>query len=253
MAQRVFWHHMTWPEIAGAAKDGAVVILPSGSIEQHGVHLPTGTDTLISKRLAEQLVAAMPGRRFVVAPPFRYTIARLNTDIPGTINLCGETLLRMAHDVIAEILRHGFTKILVLNGHMESVAFIMEGAELALHEKGAHEGRGQPKVVWSNWWEFISDELIRDIFAERWPGWEAEHAALTETSLMAYLLPDLVRDVPFGDNSYEKVVYKVLPWPARTRPKSGSYADPTGAGGAIGRRLAEAVIAGLKGVVEAEF
>lgn len=253
MVQRFLWHQMTWPEIAAAAKADAVVIVPAGSIEQHGLHLPTGTDVLISKGLADHLVAAMPERRFIVAPPFRYTIARLNTAYPGTINLNGATLIGLAHDVVAEILRHGFKKVLFLNGHMESVAFIVEGAELALEEHGAHEGKGQPVIVWSNWWEFISDALIAEIFGSRWPGWEAEHAALTETSLMAHLCPDLVRDVPAGDNSYQKVLYKVLPWPARTRPKSGSYADPTGADAATGRRLAEAVVDGLKRVVAAEF
>jgi len=253
MPPRAFWHQMTWPEIAAAAAAGAVAVVPAGSVEQHGLRLPTAADTLVSKRLAESLVAAMPERSFIVAPPFRYTIARPNAAYPGTINLSGETLIRVTHDVVAEILRNGFLRILFLNGHMESVPFLMEGAELALRERRAGETSGRPVLVWVNWWDLISDGLIRDVFGDKWPGWEAEHAGLTETSLLLHLLPDIVRPAAPADNAYERLPYTVFPGPDRARPKSGSFADPAGASADIGRRLAEEIVAGLKRLVEAEF
>lgn len=249
------WFEMTWPEIARAAEEGAILVLPTGSVEQHGYHLPTGTDTLISEGIARRLMAAVPERRMLMAPPLRYTYAKLNTAYPGTVNLNGSTLIAFCQEVFSEFLRQGFHQILVINGHMESVAFIMEGAELALHHAGAGEGPGRPKVVYVNWWEFVTDKLIADIFGDRWPGWEAEHAALTETSLMLHLWPGLVREVKggAGENDYQHLTYKILPWPAKTRPRSGSYANPEGATADIGRRLLEPIITGLRGVIEEEW
>lgn len=253
MSERSVWYEMTWPEIAEAAAAGAILVIPSGSIEQHGHHLPAGTDTLISEGIVRRFMAAAGGRRMVMAPPIRYTYAKLNTAYAGTVNLSGPTLIAFAHDLFAEFLRQGFRKILLLNGHMESVAFLAEGAELALEEARAKEGPGEPKIVFVNWWEFVTNSLIDNIFGDKWPGWEAEHAALTETSLMLHLWPDLVRESVPADNSYQQLTYKILPWPAKTRPASGSYADPRGATADIGRRLLEPIVSGLKRVVEAEF
>jgi creatinine amidohydrolase len=249
---------MTWPEIAEAAAGGAILIIPSGSIEQHGYHLPMGTDTLISEGIAGRLLDALPERRIIMAPPLRYTIAKLNSAYPGTMNLNGATLIAFCRDIFAEFLRQGFGRIVILNGHMESVSFIMEGAELALEERGAATSGakgdpGEPKIVFVNWWEFVTAELIEAVFGRRWPGWEAEHAALTETSLMLHLRPDLVRPGKAAGSPYQHLSYKILPWPEKTRPASGSYADPTGATGDIGRRLLAPILDGLKRVVETEL
>lgn len=253
MAECLSWYEMTWPEIARAAADGAILIVPSGSVEQHGHRLPAGTDTLISEGIARRFMDTLPERRLLMAPPLRYTIAKLNSAYTGTVNLNGTTLIAFCRDIFAEFLRQGFRKILIVNGHMESVAFITEGAELALEEYGAKDAPGEPKVVLVNWWDFVTEKLIDDLFGDRWPGWEAEHAALTETSLMLHLWPNLVREAPAGGTSYQHLSYRILPWPAKTRPESGSYADPTGATGDIGRRLLEPIVDGLKRVVKTEF
>jgi creatinine amidohydrolase len=107
--------------------------------------------------------------------------------------------------------------------------------------------------VIANWWEYISDEFIDEVFGDRWPGWEAEHAALTETSLMLHLWPDLVRETDTSPRDYQRFPYRILPWPEKARPASGVYADPRGATPEIGRRLAEIVVAGLDGTIQAEF
>jgi len=256
VGRSVHWYHLTWPEIEEAASGGAVVIIPCGSIEQHGLHLPTGTDVLISQGLAEQLVLAMPNRRFVLAVPITYAVARPNTPFPGSISICGTTLVALARDVVAELLRQGFDRILFLNGHMEGAAFIMEGAELALQQwrnGPAGTDRAEPRLVWCNWWELLEEEMVADILGDRWPGWDAEHAGLTETSLMLYLCPGLVRNFSSGDHRYQRLPYKILNWPPRTRPPSGSYGDPSGANADIGQRLAEAVVARLRQLVEREF
>ncbi|HCC33117.1 MAG TPA: hypothetical protein DEQ28_04345 [Clostridiales bacterium] len=252
MMPQLSWEYLTWPEIAGL-RDG-ILVFASGSIEQHGPRLPVATDTLTSQGFVGLLQASMPQRKLIAAPPITYTYAKLNSAYPGTINLNGATLLGMTRDILADVFRQGFRNVLFVNGHMESVAFIMEGAELALDECRREHPDGSPgKVVFANWWEFVPDRLIDEVFGSKWPGWEAEHAALTETSLMLYLRPELVREAPVGPSDYDRFPYRVLPWPERSRPASGCYADPAGASAEIGRRLAEAVVAGLRRVVETEF
>jgi creatinine amidohydrolase len=138
--------------------------------------------------------------------------------------------------------------VMMLNGHMESVQFIMEGVELAV----SPQERG--RVVLVNWWELVSDALIHDVFGDAWPGWEAEHAALTETSLMLALYPDLVRrDRIVDDRAPAHFPYRVFPQPSAVRPGSGVYASAQAASSKIGDRLAAHIVEGLVGVLEAQF
>jgi creatinine amidohydrolase len=137
---------------------------------------------------------------------------------------------------------------MLLNGHMESVAFLMEGAELAV------EGHGSARVAVVNWWELIADSLIGEVFGSAWPGWEAEHAALTETSLMLAFYPDLVyRDRIVDDREPKHYPYKVFPQPSEVRPPSGVYASAAAASAEVGQRLAAHIVDGLISVVREQF
>lgn len=129
---------------------------------------------------------------------------------------------------------------MALNGHMESVQFILEGARKAL------EGYSEARFFLINWWDLVSDDLIEEVFGDRWPGWEMEHAALTESSLMMALYPDLVlqSELPRGGPP-EYFPFTVLPEPPSVRPGSGSYADSHGASAEIGEHLVTEITAGI--------
>lgn len=247
------WDELTWTELTNHRD--AIIIIPTGSVEQHGPHLPMGTDTFIAESFAKKLYNKVNDKKKIIAPSITYSYAKLNSNYLGTINLNGSTLINIGSDLISEFLRQGFNKIILINGHLESIPFLMEGIELALstHENSKKPNSDIPKIVIANWWEFISDEMIDDIFGDKWPGWEAEHAALTETALMKYLYPGLVRDIKVDSCEYEKLPYRILPWDKRVQPSSGSYADPDGATMEIGSRLTEAVISGLTELIEKEF
>lgn len=247
------WDELTWTELTNHRD--AIIIIPTGSVEQHGPHLPMGTDTFIAESFAKKLYNKVNDKKIIIAPSITYSYAKLNSNYLGTINLNGNTLINIGSDLISEFLRQGFNKIILINGHLESIPFLMEGIELALstHENSKKPNSDIPKIVIANWWEFISDEMIDDIFGDKWPGWEAEHAALTETALMKYLYPGLVRDIKVDSCEYEKLPYRILPWDKRVQPSSGSYADPDGATIEIGSRLTEAVISGLTELIEKEF
>jgi creatinine amidohydrolase len=101
-------------EAAKAAKDGKVIIFPIGSIEEHGEHLPLCTDCIQPEYIAEQ-VAQKTG--CLIAPPLRYGICNATRNFPGTLTIQFDTLYRFAWDVLSELVRSGFHRIIVMSGH----------------------------------------------------------------------------------------------------------------------------------------
>lgn len=242
---------MTWKEIE-AERGEMIALIVSGSVEQHGPHLPTGTDLYIAMGMADR-IASLPGAgdvagRLVMLPPLFHTYAKESDGWRGTLNFDGNTLTLVVRDIIKGLFRQGIKKVVLLNGHLESYSFILEGIELAA------EGRDDVRVMSVNWWDFIGDELISELFADRWPGWVAEHAALTETSIMLALYPDLVRaDLADAGVIPKPLPYKIFPQPQEVRPPSGMYAPAEGASAEIGERLVSEVVKGLVPIIRERF
>jgi creatinine amidohydrolase len=244
--------HLTWPEFRDRI-GRAVVIVPFGAVEQHGFHLPLGVDAQLPFQLGLAAAGRFPA---VVAPPiwFGYKSQPRSGGggrFPGTISLDGGTLTGIARDLIADLIRQGQRSIVLLNGHMENTAFAAEGADLALR---GHADDGT-KVVLINWWEHVGDDVLDQLFPEGFPGWEAEHASLTETSLMAHFLPELVlfdRLAPRED--YRPVpAYSVFPEPAGLVPESGVLYQAHGASADKGARLAEHITEQVVAILRREF
>ncbi|MEL7609069.1 MAG: creatininase family protein [Bacillota bacterium] len=112
-----FWDY-TSNEMREAAKD-AIAILPVASVEQHGPHLPLGTDSIIvsefAKRLKERL--AKGGEQALFLPLLAYGKSNEHLLYPGTITLTAETLMKVLHEIGASCARAGFRKLVFLNGH----------------------------------------------------------------------------------------------------------------------------------------
>lgn len=104
-------------EAAKAAEDDTVVIFPIGSVEEHGDHLPLCTDSIQPEYIALEVAKRT---ECLVAPPFRYGICNATRNFPGTITIQFDTLYRVAQDVLSEIVRNGFNRIIVLSGHAGS-------------------------------------------------------------------------------------------------------------------------------------
>ncbi len=245
------WSDLTWPELKSLG-DRMIALVPTGSVEQHGPHLPTGTDLYIPMGIMDLLPAfedaGNMADRLVMLPPVFHTYAKESDAWTGTINLNGHTLSLYIYDVLRRLFEQGIMNAVIFNGHMESYSFILEGIEQAVH------GREDAHVLSVNWWDLISDDLIQEVFAERWPGWVAEHAALTETSLMLYLYPELVRMDTMDEGIIPKArSYKIFPQPEKVRPASGMYACAEGAEKEIGRRLAREVLDKLVPILKEEF
>lgn len=106
--------HMTWPEVEEFLERSDMVILPVGSLEQHGLHLPLGTDYLNGVERAK-LVAQRTD--VLVAPILIPGQSPYHMEFPGTISLSAETLQRVYVEAAQSLVRHGFKRFLILNAH----------------------------------------------------------------------------------------------------------------------------------------
>ncbi|MEM0096729.1 MAG: creatininase family protein [Candidatus Bathyarchaeia archaeon] len=106
---------LTWVDVQEFLKKHKTVIVPVGSCEQHGPHLPLDTDAYDAFWLS--LKAAEKAKCALVAPPLYYGVSSHHMDFPGTITLSPQTLEQMAYEIGICLTKHGFTKILFENGH----------------------------------------------------------------------------------------------------------------------------------------
>jgi creatinine amidohydrolase len=231
--------HMTWEEYQDEV-GRRIIILPVGSLEQHGPHLPLNVDVVIPTNFARLVADQIDG---MVLAPISYGYKSHPTSgggqlFPGTTSLDGNTLILLTLDILRETYRHGGRRFLVLNGHYENIAFVNEAVELFVREAD------DALVVTLSWWDQVSDELVDEIFAEAgFPGWDTEHAAITETSLMQYFAPELVReDKIIDDQSERKPTYSIFPPPEDIIPKSGVLYKATYASRKKGEKLAKQVV-----------
>ena len=118
--------NLTWPEAEAWAKKNPVVIVPTGSTEQHGPHLPLKVDIASADYIAKK-VAEKTG--MLVTPPLNFGYSEVWQSYPGTISFRQETFRAALHDICFSLIRGGFKKIFLLNGHngnlilMQSVVY----------------------------------------------------------------------------------------------------------------------------------
>jgi creatinine amidohydrolase/Fe(II)-dependent formamide hydrolase-like protein len=106
---------LTWVDVKEFLEEHDVAVVPVGSCEQHGPHLPIDTDAYDAFWLS--LKAAEKARCALVAPPIYYGLSSHHMDFPGTVTLNPHTLEQLAYEVAYSLIKHGFKKILFENGH----------------------------------------------------------------------------------------------------------------------------------------
>jgi len=242
---------MTWQEIAEEARRNTPVVIAVGATEQHGPHLPVSADWAIPQAL---LRLAAAERHFVVGPALRLGYRSRpgsggGQHFPGTLSLRATTLMAVLEDVLSELVRTGFTRIVVYNWHFENAGFVYEPAFLV------SERHPQVKiVVVEQGLPAFSEEDLAELFPAGFPGLELEHASLIETSLFAYLRPGAIRQDRICDDApLRHPPYDVLPIDPTMSTASGVLASATKASAEKGKLLAERISGHILGIVEAEF
>ena len=178
--RKILWHEMTLTEFEEALREKAMVILPIGSMEQHGPHLPVSVDINDTYNMALEAARRVDDPWIIVAPPVWSAFSPPHVAFPGTISLRLTTFIDMMLQICVSIYRQGFQKILILNGHGSNpVAPICE--QLA---------EDKVYVLGVTWWNLIADEL-KEIGESPLGG--MSHACEAETSLQMVLQPDALR------------------------------------------------------------
>lgn len=163
---------MTWYEVEARIDQGAAIMLPVGSTEQHGPMGRIGTDTICANAIA---LAAAELCDAIVAPPLAYTPAPFNTAFPGTISVTEATFQTLAQEVITGCLDQGFSGVFVVNGH---------GANLDPLDWIA-SFLPEHKLRIRSWWEPQQVDAIRkELYGE----WEGMHATPSEVAITQALL-----------------------------------------------------------------
>src|ERR1700694_70421 len=109
-----YFVELTQPEIAEQLKKNPLVILPAGSVEQHGPHLPTGTDIFAANVIAHAVAERMDG---LVLPGGPLGVTPLHMPFEGTITLKADTFMRVVTETAASTAQHGAKYLLILNWH----------------------------------------------------------------------------------------------------------------------------------------
>src|SRR5687768_10908091 len=187
------YEEFTWPEIREAVAQNRVAVLPVGTIEQHGPHLPLSTDVVTATEISRKAVERIPAEA-VLLPSVYYAFNEHHLDFPGTIAVEGETFLNYVSDIGDSLAHHGFRRILLVNGHGSNVPFLDIAARKITN-------RTQAICAMVPWWNLVPRDLLKELRESEFPGGMA-HGCELETSVLLYLRGDLVqmekaeRDLP---------------------------------------------------------
>ena len=256
MTRSPFAAELPWPDYLAAVKNaGAPILIPMGSMEQHGHHMPLQVDVLLPTEFARRVALNIGG---LVAPAFVYGYKSQQkcgggNHIPGTISLEGATLVNALRDVIKEFARHGSRQFAIVNGHYENSWFITEAVDLALREL-RWDGIADMKVVVLSYWDFVTEATIARLYPDGFPGWAVEHGGVLETSLMLALHPNLVeldRAIDHPPASFPP--YDVYPVKPEWTPASGTLSSPKHASKEKGHILLDVCTDGITEALKTEF
>jgi len=232
---KLYAKEMTKDEFADALKKDPIVVLPVGSMEEHGDHLPLGSDTFEIDFVVERLSRKL---RMLVLPTVNYGNCGSTYNFPGTISLSFETLRSLIYDILMESVRHGAKKILCISGHAGSNH--MQAMRMAA-EHIVKKCPGVKIMVLSDY------DLVPEYKGGNIPGWDG-HAGKAETSRMLNIRPDISRKGTKATRPKRKK-YLVVANPESMFP-SGIAGDPRTASPELGKKIDDFVLRRLIGLLK---
>lgn len=188
--------YMRREELNAVASAGGVAVVPTGSLEQHGRHLPVGTDSLLSEAVVREGVdrAVEAGTEAVAFPALWTGFSPHHTPLGGTVTLSKETIIALYDDVCQSLLDVGFSKVLLVNGHGGNVPAV----SLVAGDVGTRQDRAD--VAELSYMQ-LAKERADDI--REGDAGSAYHAGEFETALLLYLYDEYV-DMDAATDSAEE-------------------------------------------------
>src|SRR5258708_17838468 len=234
------WSELAWPWLAEQRDggDGDVGLVPVGATEQHGPHLPIGTDTSIANALCDA-VSERPGAPVLPAIPVACSYGH-GTVLPGTLSLSAELLAAVCRQYAEWAATSGLTRLLFVNSHFGNTASLGIATDhLRLYRPDLRVG-----VV--DWWS-IDSEVARETVLEG----DDVHAHRAETSLMLAIAPQLVHlDRLASSDDPDRTADLVFRYTAPALSTNGVTGRPSEATVELGLRLFELAVAAIAARVE---
>jgi creatinine amidohydrolase len=248
---------MTWVDYAERlAKPETVIYLPVGAVEQHGPHLPLGTDWMLALAVAKGAAAPTSG---IVASPLTYGYKSQchsggGNHFAGTTSLDGHTLSSLVCDVLREFARHGARQICIVDIHFENHWFITEGCDLASREL-QRSGHDDVRIIKPRLDAICDMDMIMSFYEPgTFPGMALEHAGKAETSIMLYLHPEYVRTELYPEPVLADVPpYDEYPINPEGVPETGVLAPVADASVEMGQALYQDLVDGFIRCVKSAF
>jgi len=248
-----FIERMTWPEVDAAIQAGVdTVLIPIGTTEQHGHHMPLDTDCVIARALSTRVAdaAEAEGLNVLVAPTVNISLSWYHMQYPGSMRLSTTTFFQVFREICDSLVHHGFERLVAVNGHGGNVAALT----VAVNHYFETTGR---RVFLAQWWDLAGD-VLADVEGP------LIHAEEAETSIAIALGQRVETDRATRDawDRSEAVREAGLPWTSlgryEMRPKgpgvivpmdmlrditpSGVVGDATRASQELGDRMVAAVV-----------
>lgn len=236
-------HLLSWPEAKrAAAQDSSTVVVPWGSLEQHGPHLPLGTDGLFAEQVLHQVLQALPPQLPIWSLPLQSLgFAPEHKGFGVSFTQPADVMLAQVEAIAEPLAQSGFQRLVLFNGH---------GGQISLLDVAARQIHGRyPKLGVHAWFLWDVDgvmDLISDSERE-----EGLHAGLAETSLMLHVEPELVQlrqavaePPPTPPDGLTLEGRCPSAWTTRGLSRSGTVGNPHGATAALGAALHQKLVHG---------
>jgi len=227
--------NMTWKDFEIKLRNTKTILIPFGSTEEHGYHLPLSTDYHVAYEIAKRVSEKTA---VLVTPPICYGVCRRGESFPGTITISFDTLRCLTHDIVESLYSHNLRNIVLLPGHLGSAQ--LTSLEIACQE--SLRNHSDLNLVIIRLPEILK-KLPEGIIDEQFG-----HAGEVETSIMLALLPQVVE--------MKKAVSEIPSFPAhnltrdaRDFMRSGIIGDATNATLQKGEAILELLISEISKVI----
>ena len=248
MKDQIYWEQLRSPQLKSLADVNAIVVVPVGSMEQHGPHLPVKVDALLATEVARRAALKIQTHQpILVTPTVWCGLAEHHMDFCGTLTLDFETFHALLRNLCRSIRHHGFRRIFLLNGHGGNIAALnVICSELVRELDGL-------RVVSGTYWTLpeVAEKFAEILEVQQ----NVRHAGEAETSMMLALEPELVDqsilnqadgtpEIPFyGSGVSRWVSFKEV-------SENGVIGSPSVATAAKGELLLEVASEGIAGVLQ---
>jgi creatinine amidohydrolase len=234
------WCDLSWPDVGAhfQSRPHDVGLLPVGATEQHGPHLPCGTDTILAVAICEA-VSARTGSLVLPALPVGCSYGH-GRELPGTVSLSPESLASLVRQTIEWASLSGLRRIIVVNAHFGNHAALMVASDHLRLE------RPDLRVAVAGWWS-ADAEVAMETAADG----DDIHANRTETSLMLAVAPHLVHlDRLAASDDPDRTDGLVFRYTAPSLSTNGVTGRPSEASTELGLHLLDRTATALASMVE---